>query len=361
MRTYLGMQDARTTGSGNDQGIDVVSDRGVAQVKHTAVPVGGPTVQSALGAGHGNVAVLFLSLSGFTRQAEEFGERAGVALFSFDIYGDVRPHNVHARLLVTLGGRKRTLSVEDVRLKKLREKALPAMTKMEQRRSEVDALAAELENTTGLESDSRTLACIVGEYAGFLHTIGAQRLGTDKLLEILDDARAGRTRMGIYDKPELIPVPAVEAGCQGLIELYEEIDDIESLRLLTASKWVKKFFDWDIRREHINYLIEYARFSPLDKEPPLEAIQLQTTIEMDSKLNYSIASRWLDNFPEGVELSSFLAAAKKDPIGREPDHCKGLLEHFWLIELEDEDTPPAYPLGYEAHDIERVRQALNPQ
>lgn len=379
MREILGMQGARTTGSGNDQGIDVVSDLGVAQVKHVAVPIGAPMVQSALGAGHGNVAVLFFSLSGFTRQAEEFAERAGVALFSYDIYGDVRVGNENARVLVTRGGSERTSSVEEVRLNKLKEKARPAVAKMEKCRSEVESLASELDRTTGLESDNRTLACIVGEYAQFLKTRTDGLVDMNEALEILDDARAGRTRTGIYDKPVLIPVSAVEAGCRGLIELYQELADIESLRQLAPGQWVRKFFDWEIRKEHISYLIKYARFSPFEKEPPLEAMQLDSTFEMElgGKLDYTIASRWLQTegrysrsrwrkrspfeTDDGGQLSSYIAAAEKDPIGWEPDYCKGLLEHFWSVEFEDadEDIPPAYPLGCEPRDIERLRQALD--
>lgn len=380
MREILGMQGARTTGSGNDQGIDVVSDLGVAQVKHVAVPIGAPMVQSALGAGHGNVAVLFFSLSGFTRQAEEFADRAGVALFGYDIYGDVRAGNENARVLVTRGGRERTSSVEEVRLNKLKEKARPAVEKLEKCRNEVEAFASELERTTGLESDNRTLACVVGEYAQFLKTRADGPVDMNEALENLDDARAGRTRIRrVRNTPELIPVSAVEAGCRGLIALYEEIADIESLRRLTPGQWVRKFFDWEIRREHIKYLIKYTRFSPFEKEPPLEAMKLKSTIELDigGRLNSTIASRWLQTegrygrsrwrnptafeADDRGELSSYVAAAEKDPVGWEPDYCKGLLEHFWSVEFEDadEDIPPAYPLGCEPRDIERLREALD--
>jgi hypothetical protein len=102
MRETLSMDGARTTGSGNDEGIDVVSEMGVAQVKHLAEPIGGPVVQSALGAGHGSPVVLFFALSGFTRQALDFAHRTGVALFTYDIYGSVSAINAPARTLISV-------------------------------------------------------------------------------------------------------------------------------------------------------------------------------------------------------------------------------------------------------------------
>jgi hypothetical protein len=96
------MTGVRLTGPGADRGIDVTADVGVAQVKHQATPVGAPVAQGALGAGHGRQKVLFFALSGFTRQAADFAQQAGVALFSYDIYGSVTPRNVEANCIPDL-------------------------------------------------------------------------------------------------------------------------------------------------------------------------------------------------------------------------------------------------------------------
>lgn len=46
----LGFRDARVTPPGNDGGIDVVSDRGIAQVKMEGLPTGRPALQALTGA-----------------------------------------------------------------------------------------------------------------------------------------------------------------------------------------------------------------------------------------------------------------------------------------------------------------------
>lgn len=363
MCEVLGMQGARTTGAGNDKGIDVVSDHGVAQVKHMGVPSGAPIVQSALGAGHGKVAVLFFSLSGFTRQAEDFAEQSGVALFTYDIYGEVRAGNDYARTLVSRGGNERKSTVDEVRLDELREKARPAVAKLDKCRHEVEAFASKLDRTTGLESDPPTLGTIVREYAELLRDVPEPSL--EITLDILKDSRNGMTRTGLEGKPAIFSKSAVEAGCQALLDLYEEIADTEALRRLTAGQWARKFFDWKIRVERIQYFIKYAEFSPYEKEPILEATELKFTRDMGigNTLNVTIATTWTWNGSAYGELSAYLAAAEMDPIGWGTDYCKGLLEHYSRVEFNDDDEdeddlPRSYPLGYTASDIDRIKQAL---
>lgn len=81
---WLGYLDARRTAVGADKGLDVVASGAVAQVKHHAQAVAAPVVQQLLGAAYGHDRALFYSSSGFTRQATEYANSAGVALFSID-------------------------------------------------------------------------------------------------------------------------------------------------------------------------------------------------------------------------------------------------------------------------------------
>lgn len=96
----IGFPDAQSTGLGADKGLDAVSEQAVAQVKAYTTPVGAPDVQKLKGASHGIENALFYSLSGYTVQALEFAENAGVALFTFDESNNVEPVNPVALRLV---------------------------------------------------------------------------------------------------------------------------------------------------------------------------------------------------------------------------------------------------------------------
>jgi hypothetical protein len=90
----VGFADAAVTGPGADGGVDVVATGLVAQVKAEMKPVGRPVVQQIAGVGSvgGHRAAVF-SLAGFTPEAEAWASQAGVALFGFDLQGDVEPMN----------------------------------------------------------------------------------------------------------------------------------------------------------------------------------------------------------------------------------------------------------------------------
>ncbi|MDP8931176.1 MAG: restriction endonuclease [Actinomycetota bacterium] len=97
----VGFTDARLTGRGPDLGIDVIASGLVAQVKAEARPVTRPVVQAIAGvAAVESARAAVFALSGFTAAAEIWGDRAEVALFTFDLAGDVRPFNRHARALL---------------------------------------------------------------------------------------------------------------------------------------------------------------------------------------------------------------------------------------------------------------------
>jgi hypothetical protein len=114
MRHQLGFEDARLTTSGTDGGIDVASEGAAAQVKHYMQPVGAPEVQQLRGAAHGSENSLFYALSGYTPAAEEYANLAGVALFVYDVYGEVRAENGSARDLLE-SAPQRSARLEEVR------------------------------------------------------------------------------------------------------------------------------------------------------------------------------------------------------------------------------------------------------
>jgi hypothetical protein len=96
-----GFHDAQLTGRGADGGVDVVAAEAVAQVKAQTAAVRLGEVQRIYGiaAAAGRQALLF-SLAGFTKDAREWGDRHGVALFTFDLESDVRPSSQAAERLV---------------------------------------------------------------------------------------------------------------------------------------------------------------------------------------------------------------------------------------------------------------------
>lgn len=95
----LGFIDAQKTQSGPDGGIDVESSEAAAQVKFYASPVGRPDVQRLRGAAHEYRISVFYSTGGYTKEAVQYAEGAGVALFLMDPYGNVEPHSEFAGML----------------------------------------------------------------------------------------------------------------------------------------------------------------------------------------------------------------------------------------------------------------------
>lgn len=98
---YFGYVDATVTAAGADGGVDVESSVVVAQVKAEMKPTGRPVVQQIFGIAslRGAQAAVF-SLAGFTSEAADWANEAGVALFQFDMQGDPEPLNSHSLTVV---------------------------------------------------------------------------------------------------------------------------------------------------------------------------------------------------------------------------------------------------------------------
>ena len=100
----LGFEDAVTTTSGADGGVDVRATRAVAQVKHFAESaVGSPAVQQLAGAVAKHEVGIFYALSGFTKAAVLEADLRDVALFVYSVTGDVSPVNGTATRLLDEG------------------------------------------------------------------------------------------------------------------------------------------------------------------------------------------------------------------------------------------------------------------
>lgn len=95
----MGFTDARATPGGPDGGIDVLASRAIAQVKMHKSQVGRPDLQRLYGARGRDQrrSMLFFSLSGYSSHADEYAAGNGIALFTFDATGAVRPYNSAAR------------------------------------------------------------------------------------------------------------------------------------------------------------------------------------------------------------------------------------------------------------------------
>ncbi|GAA2436588.1 restriction endonuclease [Streptomyces macrosporus] len=98
---YLGFTDAVATPVGADEGVDVIAERGLAQVKMEGVPTGRPVVQQLYGVAVAQGrAGLFFSLAGYTPQAADWASRHGIALFRYDLQGTPEPVNPPALRLL---------------------------------------------------------------------------------------------------------------------------------------------------------------------------------------------------------------------------------------------------------------------
>ncbi|MDF3297864.1 restriction endonuclease [Streptomyces tropicalis] len=98
---YLGFTDAVATPVGADEGIDVLAERAVAQVKKEGSPTTRPTVQQLHGVATAKQrAALFFSMAGYTHPAIAWASQQGIALFQYDLQGTPQPVNPPALSLL---------------------------------------------------------------------------------------------------------------------------------------------------------------------------------------------------------------------------------------------------------------------
>lgn len=98
---WAGFKGAQVTQATADGGLDVVAPGSVAQVKFGTSAIGRPAIQGLYGAAIGvGKQGLFFSAGGYTRQAEQWADSVGVALFTISADGDVVPKNQPAERIV---------------------------------------------------------------------------------------------------------------------------------------------------------------------------------------------------------------------------------------------------------------------
>src|SRR5262249_39821417 len=97
---WLGFADAGLTQAGSDGGVDVRGRSLVAQVKAHMVPIGRPDLQELYGVAMAQRAVpIFFSLMAYTREAQEWANQIGMALFRFNHAGEAEPVNGYAAVM----------------------------------------------------------------------------------------------------------------------------------------------------------------------------------------------------------------------------------------------------------------------
>jgi len=100
----LGFTGAVVTAPGADGGVDVRARSAVAQVKMEGLPTGRPVVQALFGvATSERKSALFFSLAGYTQQALDWADIAGVACFEFAYDGSVSGCNAIATAVLRDG------------------------------------------------------------------------------------------------------------------------------------------------------------------------------------------------------------------------------------------------------------------
>lgn len=105
MRDVLGIADATVTQATGDGGIDVTSRTALAQVKRESKPTGRPALQNLYGARgpRDSRTLLFFSAAGYSKQALDYAEQVGMALFTYDVDGQLEAENDAAYALLEEG------------------------------------------------------------------------------------------------------------------------------------------------------------------------------------------------------------------------------------------------------------------
>lgn len=382
MREVLELGSVRLTRSGADGGIDVISAEAGAQVKHYAAAVGAPEVQQAKGAAHGSTHVLFFALSSYTKQAKDYAHAAGVALFSYTIYGDVIPTNVLAKNLLDAAPQKT--------LKRAREKVIRQIARLAEskRRSQAEAEAKErraeekvaaaarraeeearrqaepaeerervLKEAENLESTAtnseaaiiatiragdtlsedvkragsmvtgKTASLILAEYASYFRPHkkplkgGTPRVSAHRIHEILSWATTDRWMDWKGAKVRFLYSP-VAAAARELIELHEEISDTERLKTMSAANWATVLCDWELREAQIEALIDDGCIADFEEVPDAENLRLRVIASMgkSSDILRSLPVRWPHGEPREAVWGREVAQAVvwADPLDLSP-------------------------------------------
>lgn len=388
MRETLEMGSVRLTGSGADGGIDVVSFDATAQVKHYGTPVGAPEVQQAKGASHGSLNVLFFALSGYTKQALDFSLAAGVALFSYDVYGDVSPQNKHARTILASAPRNAARRVEqetlkkEKKLKKARKKIRKATEAFE---SQATASKAAIMSALGDANDlsvavgrqelslgEATQSFVLAEYASYFRS--KKRGSGDpyhetahRLLEILNWATTD-TLLDFKGSRVRYLSCVVETAVREFLALYNEITNLEKLRALSISEWSAVLCDWELREAQIESLIDESAITDAEETPSTENLARRVIASLGKSPDVltPLPSRWTHEVRDRIYRNphAFSVVAAMDPMAFGVERTTYLLSEFvrradgWWDGLPPRYATMRYPLGSSPKEIEELQETL---
>lgn len=350
MGEKLGMTGVRLTAPGADRGIDVTADVGVAQVKHQATPVGAPVVQGALGAGHGRQKVLFFALSGFTRQAADFAQQAGVALFSYDIYGSVTPRNAEANSLLTItdvdshtGSWSRAEQIAEQIQRRGGELKVRAERKRQEAREALDrssrqlaSLVERLERQTDAEEDDEALSFVLQEYSSFLRHDGLlvgdpiNAVGISAALDATTAARPGK--QDGWDHEQLDPTRLIKQAACDFLVLYDELGNLDRLRTLRLPQWVAALDSWKQQEARISLMIKaVVSGGPADahSQTELEDLILFGLVAQEGD---RIANRWQAQQPLEGDFEALEETVASDPVGRGREWSTHVLAQYRCVE-----------------------------
>jgi hypothetical protein len=341
MREILELGSVRLTGNGADGGIDVTSADASAQVKHYSSPVGAPEVQQAKGASHGSSHVLFFALSAYTKQAMDFSVAAGVALFSYDVYGDVTPRNEHARTILDSAPRNAARRAEEeaaATARRAEEEAARHKKQLKQARKRILRAAAELESqatsseaaiVTALRHAAElvvavrrqefslgeaTHSFVLAEYASYFRPKergagGVKRESAHRILQILDWATTERWLEWKGLRVRYLRC-GVETAAREFLALYDEITDVKKLKTLSVPEWSATLCDWELREAQIESLIDESAITDLEETPDTAnlALRVIASLGKSSDVLSPLPSRW--------------PREARDKIYRDPQACQ---------------------------------------
>jgi hypothetical protein len=97
---WLGFSDATKTRGGSDEGKDVDASKAVAQVKDMGTGVSRPMLQQLFGVAAAEKKIPVFFARSYAKTAKEWGEKYKVALFQFNLKGEVKPMSKKAQELL---------------------------------------------------------------------------------------------------------------------------------------------------------------------------------------------------------------------------------------------------------------------
>lgn len=401
MRGTLELEAVALTRSGADGGIDVRSATAAAQVKHYASPVGAPEIQKAKGASHGAEHALFFALSGFTKQAIEYASTAGVALFSYTIYGDVTPRNAPARMLLesapqnaariaaakaaqaTREALEKAAQATKEALEKAAQSARERQKTLEQLHQAASTLSVRSQHgeeivlellraagELGVRVEQQdvvgdaTLEFIMVEYSSYYRTErqpkGAPWETAHRLVQTLEWARGGKwlpwKGVNVRYSPAVI-----ERAAEEFLALYKEVTGLEHLRELLPHEWAWTLCDWELREAQISALVDEAAFTDQEAIPDTAEITRRVVAGLGTVAGDSVTlhSRWRNEGRGRRDDEACDLVARLNPLGLTEDRC---LRRLYVTGPRSEfasGSDQRFPLGSKPADVEMLRETID--